>query len=184
MTDHCAIDRDQAAIEAELAKKTPEAFENALRIYKEGGNSKSYAQVTLTTPLSTFIGAGTAILGRNAEGNEVAGKAYEDYQAGTSVIKVQYATTDIQQTYVGCQVGALTEADRNLSGCFVDQGDLTIDGQEYSYTYIPESDNLNGRTIAGFSIEARDKMRVGCKGCPYEDFLYFYNYYGTICVDE
>mmetsp|Transcript_20680 Transcript_20680/g.43807 ORF Transcript_20680/g.43807 Transcript_20680/m.43807 type:complete len:555 (+) Transcript_20680:69-1733(+) len=179
VTDHCAIDRDQAAIEAELAKKTPEAFENALRIYNEGGNSKSYAQVTLTTPLSTFIGAGTAILGRNAEGNEVAGKAYEDYQAGTSVIKVQYATTDIQEAYVQCQVGALTEADRNLSGCFAEQGDLTIDGKEYSYTYIPSNDNLNGRTIAGFSTGARDKMRVGCKGCPYEDFLYFYDYYGS-----
>eukprot|EP00569_Conticribra_weissflogii_P017868 CAMPEP_0171447174 /NCGR_PEP_ID=MMETSP0881-20121228/38960_1 /TAXON_ID=67004 /ORGANISM="Thalassiosira weissflogii, Strain CCMP1336" /LENGTH=496 /DNA_ID=CAMNT_0011971581 /DNA_START=163 /DNA_END=1648 /DNA_ORIENTATION=+ len=217
VTDHCAIDRDQAALEAELAKKTPEAFENALRIYKEGGNSKSYAQVTLTTPLSTFIGAGTVILGRNSEGNEVAGKAYEDYQAGTSVIKIQYATTDIQETYVECQVGALAEADRNLSGCFVDQGDLTIDGQEFSYTYVPKSDNLNGRTIAGFSTEARDKilvratlatnpssyiyvpksdnlngrtiagfsteardkMRVGCKGCPYQDFMYFYDYYGS-----
>eukprot|EP00569_Conticribra_weissflogii_P009444 CAMPEP_0171358864 /NCGR_PEP_ID=MMETSP0879-20121228/261_1 /TAXON_ID=67004 /ORGANISM="Thalassiosira weissflogii, Strain CCMP1336" /LENGTH=553 /DNA_ID=CAMNT_0011864979 /DNA_START=241 /DNA_END=1902 /DNA_ORIENTATION=- len=179
VTDHCAIDRDQAALEAELAKKTPEAFENALRIYKEGGNSKSYAQVTLTTPLSTFIGAGTVILGRNAEGNEVAGKAYEDYQAGTSVIKIQYATTDIQETYVECQVGALAEADRNLSGCFVDQGDLTIDGQEFSYIYVPKSDNLNGRTIAGFSTEARDKMRVGCKGCPYQDFMYFYDYYGS-----
>jgi len=179
VTDHCAIDLDQAAIEAELAKKTPEAFQTALRIYQEGGYSKSYAQITLISPLTTFVGTGTTIIGRNADGNEVAGKAYEDYQSGTSVIKVQYATTDIQATYVECQVGGLPEGSRNLVGCFDESGVLTINDKEYSYSYMPETDNLNGRTIAGFSTGAQSKMRVGCTGCPYTDFTYFYNYYGS-----
>lgn len=166
-------------MEAELGRLTPEAFENALKIYKEGGNSKSYAQVTLTAPLANSIGNGAAVIGKNAEGNEVAGQAYEDYAAGVSVIKVQYSTTDIQDSYVECQVGGLV-SDTNLSGCFVNKGDLTIDGNEYSYTYIPASDNNNGRTISGFSTGAAEKMRVGCKGCPYQDFTYFYDYYGEI----
>eukprot|EP00804_Cyclotella_cryptica_P013469 CCRYP_005189-RB/>CCRYP_005189-RB protein AED:0.02 eAED:0.02 QI:1281/1/1/1/1/1/2/160/359 len=38
---------------------------------------------------------------------------------------------------------------------------------------------MNGRTISGFSTDAEAKMRNGCKGCPYEDFMYFYDYYGT-----
>lgn len=180
VTDHCAIDLDQAAIESQLLLKTPESFENARRIYNEGGNSKSYAEVTLTTPLGTSISQGDSIMGKNTDGNEVSGKAYEDYVEGTVKIKVQYTTSDLQSSYMECQVGGLVET--NLKGCFAgDTGDLTIGGTEYAYTYNPAADNNAGRTIAGFSEgdNARDKMRVGCKGCPYPDFQYFYDYYGT-----
>ena len=171
MTDHCAIDRDQAAIEAQLAIGTNESFENALKIYKEGGNSKSYALVTLSPALTASIEKGASIMGKNANGNEVSGKAYEAYSDGTSVIKVQYTTTDIQANYVGCQVGGLISTDINKNGCFTENGTLTIDGTEYSYTYDPNTDNNNGRTISGFSTEAREKLRVGCKGRIGEDFM-------------
>lgn len=179
VTDHCAIDLDQQAIEAQLALKTPEAFENAQRIYKEGGNSKSYAQVTLTTPLTAALQKGDSVMGRNTQGNEVAGKAYGDYDAGVSVIKVQYTTTDIQESYVECQVGGMTSDSHNTKGCLVGPtGDLKVGNKDYSYTYEVATDNNNGRTISGFSTGARDKMRIGCKGCPYTDFQYFYDYYG------
>mmetsp|Transcript_17593 Transcript_17593/g.31030 ORF Transcript_17593/g.31030 Transcript_17593/m.31030 type:complete len:551 (-) Transcript_17593:84-1736(-) len=179
VTDHCAIDLDQKAMEAQISLKTPESFENARRIYNEGGNSKSYAMLTLTVPLKTAIKKGDLIVGKNQEGNEVAGKAYANYDMSTSTIKVQYMTTDLQDSYVQCQVGALVET--NTKGCFVgEMGDLKIDGAEYAYTYNAAEDNRGGRTIAGFSEDdnAKDKMRVGCKGCPYEDFQYFYDYYG------
>ena len=180
VTDHCAIDRDQQAIEAQLALKTPESFENAQRIYKEGGHSKSYAQITLTGDgIASDLKKDDPVMGRNAEGNEVSGKAYEDHNAGSKVLKIAYSTTDIQSSYVGCQVGGLQDSDSNQKGCFKDSGDLTIGGQEYPYTYVPAQDNNNGRTIQGFSTGARDKMRVGCKGCPYDDFSYFYDYYGA-----
>ena len=41
VTDHCAVDLDQLAIETQLAKQTDESFEAARKIYNEGGNSKS-----------------------------------------------------------------------------------------------------------------------------------------------
>ena len=101
----------------------------------------------------------------------MAGKAYGNYDAGVSVIKVQYTTTDIQESYVECQVGGMTSDSHNTKGCLVGPtGDLKVGNQDYSYTYEVVTDNNNGRTISGFSTGARDKMRVGCKGCPYTDF--------------
>eukprot|EP00980_Cylindrotheca_fusiformis_P025157 scaffold13207_cov143-Cylindrotheca_fusiformis.AAC.10 len=177
VTDHCSIDLDQKAIEDQLADGTNDSFEKALEIYNNGGHSKSYAQVTLTPNLTKNLSKGTEIMGKNADGVEVRGKAYDDYSAGDKVIKIQYATTDIQDSYVGCQVGALV--DINTEDCFAENGEFTIDGTQYTYIYDPLLDNSNGRTIAGFSTSAKDKMRVGCPGCPFTDFEYFYEYYGT-----
>jgi len=177
VTDHCAIDLDQAAIESQLSLKTPESFENARNIYNKGGNSKSYALITVANGLTSAVNKGDPILGKNAEGLEIRGKAYQDYVQGATQIKVQYATTDIQENYVECQVGALVET--TMVGCFVDSGAITIGSDTMSYTYTPADENKNGRTIAGFSTGARDKMRLTCKGCPYTDFKYFYDYYGT-----
>lgn len=177
MTDHCAIDLDQSALEEQLAKGTNDSFQNALRIYREGGNSKSYAQITLTPALSSDLAKGTTIMGINAAGVEVAGKSYDTYGSGEQVIKIQYSTTDIQADYVGCQVGALVTG-INTEGCFAATGDMTIGGSLYSYIYDPLVDNNNGRTIAGFSTEAGSKMLDDCPGCPYTDFSYFFKYYG------
>ena len=44
-----------------------------------------------------------------------------------------------------CQVGGLVVP--NLKGCFEQDGTLNIGGQEYAYTYTPESDNKNDRTM-------------------------------------
>ena len=178
MTDHCAIDRDQAEIETLLAKKTNEAFSSAKAIYNNGGNSKSYARVTLTPALAGPLAKGTRITGRSTDGIEIAGMAYNSYDAGTKEIFVQYATTIIQSSYVGCQVGSLVES-INTEGCFAAEGDFDISGTQYAYVYNMGADNKNGRTIAGFSTEAGDKMGLNCPGCPYTDFAYFEKYYGA-----
>eukprot|EP00571_Detonula_confervacea_P007250 CAMPEP_0172330940 /NCGR_PEP_ID=MMETSP1058-20130122/61665_1 /TAXON_ID=83371 /ORGANISM="Detonula confervacea, Strain CCMP 353" /LENGTH=539 /DNA_ID=CAMNT_0013048177 /DNA_START=105 /DNA_END=1724 /DNA_ORIENTATION=- len=177
VTDHCAIDLDQAAIERQLGLSTNESFLNAAQIYNNGGNSKSYAQVTLTEGLASNINKGDVISGKNADGNEISGKSYDDYESATKNIKVLYETTDVQASYVECQVGSLKET--NVKGCFTADGDLTIGGTQHAYTYTPATDNKNDRTIAGFSTGAAAKMLNGCPGCPYTDFKYFNDYYGT-----
>lgn len=176
VTDHCAIDRDQAAIETLLAVATNESFDNARKIYNNGGNSKSYAALTLTEGLTSDVKKSQKIRGKDADGQEVSGKAYQDYDSGTQNIKVLYETTDIQSSYVQCQVGALQET--NMRGCLTLDGTVEIAGTEHAYTYDPATENKNGRTIAGFSTGAESKMLTGCPGCPYTDFKYFHDYYG------
>jgi len=116
-------------------------------------------------------------LGRNAAGTQVNGKAGADYEAGLQQIKVYYATTDLQESYVTCRVGALV--DTMTDGCFEPDGVLTIGDTEQAYVYDVATDNRNARTIAGFSTGAEKKMKTDCKGCPYSDYEDFYNYYGT-----
>ena len=160
---------------------TEESFANAKTIYEEGGHSKSYASVTLATPLSSGVSKSTPISGKTEDGAMVSGKAYADYSAGDSVIRVQYQTSDIQDSHVGCQVGALSLPGVNeaiTDGCLADTGTITIGGAEYDYSYDKTTDNDNGRTIQGFSIGAQKKMFDGCKGCPYDAYVDFYNYYG------
>ena len=83
-------------MESQLALQTEEAFNTAKEIYLQGGHSKSYAEVNLGTPLAGGIGKGTKIHGKNDNGKQIVGKAYEDYAAGSTTIKVQYQTTDDQ----------------------------------------------------------------------------------------
>jgi len=176
VTDHCAIDLDQKAIEDQLLLKTPEAFANAKKIYNNGGNSKSYAIVTVEAGLSDNVSKGDQILGKNAEGGEVSGKAYAAASAGDKTIMVQYTTSDKQASYVECQVGSLMEP--NMKGCLAATGTITIDGKAQTYEYDPATQNNNGRTIAKFSTGAKELMLDCAKGCPYNDYKAFYDYYG------
>ena len=80
------------------------------------------------------------------EKGAVSGKAYQDYDRGTTgEIKVLYSTTDLQASYVDCQVGALTEP--NMSGCFAADGVVKIDDVEHAYSYDPVLNNSNDRTM-------------------------------------
>ena len=169
-------------MESQLALRTEESFDVAKKIYQEGGNSKSYAQIVLQTPLAGSIGKGAKIHGKNDEGKTITAKALDDYSSGATQIRAQYDTTDDQDQYVQCQVGALPEAKSNLEntvGCFTASGNLKIDGTQYPYSYNPLVDNNNERTISGFSTGAMKKMYSECPGCPYVDYEYYYNYYGA-----
>jgi len=176
VTDHNAIDLDQAAMEEQLALATTESYANALKIYSEGAYSKSVAEVTLSTPLTANVPKGTVIMGVNTDGNQVAGKAYEDNAAGATTLAVQYQTSDSQKNYVGCQVGAAVNP--NTAGCFAATGNLSIDGTSVAYTYNIASNNVSKRSMAGFSTSAQKKM-YECDNCPYKLYQKFYNYYGA-----
>lgn len=49
---------------------------------------------------------------------------------------------------------------------------------DVAYSYNVASDNLNGRTIQGFSTDAKAKM-YECEFCPYKTYEKFYDYYGA-----
>jgi len=176
VTDHNAIDLDQADMEDQLSIGSDVSFEKARRIYADGGHSKSVAVVKLTTPLTRGLSKYTAVSGQNANGVAVYGKLYENYPNGVSQIEIQYKTIDQQKSYVGCQVGGLPRP--NLEGCLTASGTLTIDGGDVvNYTYEPASENINKRTLRKFSTTAEEKM-FRCDNCPYDTFKKFREYYG------
>jgi len=176
VTDHNAIDLDQEAMEVQLSLGNEDAYAQALRIYTEGAYSKSVAEVTLNEPLPVDVEKGTIIFGVGADGNQVAGKAYEDNAAGATSLIIQYRTSDSQKDYVNCQVGASTTP--NTEGCFAASGTVLIDDKhEVGYTYEPLVNNVAKRTIQGFSTAAQKKM-AECANCPYEMYKKFYDFYG------
>lgn len=176
VTDHNAIDLDQAAMEEQLALGTAESYTNALKIYSDGAFSKSVAEVTLSSALTANVPKGTPIMGKNAAGNQVAGKAYEDNAAGATSIAVQYQTSDSQINYVGCQVGAAVSP--VTDGCFAATGSFDIDGTSVDYSYNIATNNVAKRSMAGFSTAAQKKM-YECDNCPYSMYNKFYEYYGV-----
>merc|ERR1711933_656645 len=169
-------DLDQEAMEQQLSLANEDAYKAALKIYEEGAYSKSVAEVTLTAPLPIDVEKGTSIMGVGSDGNQVAGKAYEDNAAGATSIIIQYKTSDAQKNYVNCQVGASTTP--NFEGCLAATGTVTIDGKtDVQYTYDPAINNVAKRTIQGFSTSAQKKM-AECANCPYAMYDKFYKYYG------
>ena len=104
MDDHARIDLDQQAIELALAIRTSTSFDNAQTIYEEGGHSKSYARLQLSSPLPTKVKKGSAIRGKTADGTTIKAKAYETAEEGDAIIEVQYPT---DEGSLPCFVGAL-----------------------------------------------------------------------------
>lgn len=178
VTDHCAIDLDQRAIETELDKQTNDSFALATRIYNDGAYSKLYAKITLSSRHLKMVHKGAEIIGKDASGQVVHGVAFSTYSAGNQVIRFQYATSDQQASYDKCQVGALG-ANGNVAGCLAATGEVTIGSETIGYTYSVNEDNKYGRTIAGFSTQAGAEMRTCDAGCPHTDFTYFSDYYGV-----
>ena len=145
MPDYCAIDKDLYVIQEQLAYQTEEGLEAARLVYTEGGNSKSYAEVTLTSATTADIAEGDAISGVDDAGSAVSGTAYADYPAGTTTLWVLYDVPEIQADNVKCKVGALPEP--ILDGCLAAEGTLTVGDVEYAYAYDPATDNNNGRSL-------------------------------------
>merc|ERR1719181_2454459 len=193
VTDHAAIDQDQDAMESYL--KLPN-FEAAKNIYKLGGFSKSYAELTVpATPRA--ISKGAPMYATSRSGGAVAGKAYDNYAAGVKTIKFQYKTGDSQDTYSNCKAGGLLGAlmdpvatysysGADTSGCVDETKTVLVtfdsDGgrtvlKDVGATAIKHK---NGRTLAGFSTGAGKKMlESGNKKRDYDDFMKFKTYYGV-----
>ncbi|KAL3924319.1 MAG: hypothetical protein SGILL_001118 [Bacillariaceae sp.] len=177
VTDHNAIDLDQQLMQSQLALGTPQSYQTAQNIYEQGAHSKSVATVTLNSGLINAVTKGSSVTGTTASGQQVLGKSSSDYPVGATSIDIQYNTIDIQSAYVGCQVGASPTP--NTDGCFAPSGNLNIEGEgSFTYTYDPLTDNNNGRTIQGFSTQAKAKMH-DCPNCPYVGYEKFYQYYGV-----
>jgi len=173
VTDHSAIDLDQMELQNELGKKNDAGFQNALQIYTNGAHSKSVAEITLTTALATELPKGSLVTGPTVNGKTTTGKLYEAASANTNSIKVQYTTSDDRMAHVGCQVGA--SVDPAYDGCFANSGELTVGStvnQMLPYSYDYTKNNVNKRTLQGFSTAAGKKM------AGYVDYEKFRKYYG------
>mmetsp|Transcript_11587 Transcript_11587/g.16401 ORF Transcript_11587/g.16401 Transcript_11587/m.16401 type:complete len:551 (+) Transcript_11587:37-1689(+) len=181
--DHSQIDKDLKEAMLQLDRGNTEGFSLAYKFYKDGAFSKSYAILDLKTPLDNDVGKGTLITGKNSDGDDITGFVYADAEATSAVLKVQYNAFEETSPY-NCFVGTLSEIGQEiLTGCFASTGTINIGSGTIvvsrEYEYVPSTDNKNGRTIAGFSTSAEEKMLSGCKGCPYKDFSEYYNYYGV-----
>ena len=160
-----AIDLDQKVIEAQIGAGTNGSFENAKAVYEQGGHSKSHAKLTLVNGASATFTDKTEFTGKDTLGNDVIGKVYKASSTPNGQLWLQYKTSDIQSTYVGCRVGALAQTgDAVTEGCFAESGTVSDGTNTYQYTYNIESDNDNGRTIKGFSTAVQGKMIEGCPG--------------------
>lgn len=175
VTDHNAIDLDQSEMEDQLAIGSEVSFEKARRIYENGGHSKSVAVVKLTSPLPKQMEKFTPVSGQSADGLSIYGKLFDTYPNGATSIEIQYQTTDQQKSYVGCQVGGLPTP--RMQGCFSASGTLSIDGTSVNYSYDPNTQNVNKRTLQNFSTSAEAKM-YRCDNCPHDTFRKFREYYG------
>lgn len=179
VTDHNAIDLDQKIIVEQVSKLTESSFALAKKVYAEGGHSKSYAKLTITNGVTPNYPDGTLLSGVDNENQEVVGKVYKSSSTPAGQIWIQYQTTDVQSSYVGCQVGALAATgDHNTSGCLKPTGSLTGSGTTIEYSHDNLQDTKNGRTIRGFSTAVESKM-LTCAKCPYDDAGYFNKYYGV-----
>jgi len=181
VTDHNAIDLDQAVIESLVGSTTQDGFDAAKMVYEQGGHSKSYAKLNMSTmPPSASINDGDKWVGKNSAGATIVGKIYKSADTiGNNMIYLQYQTSDVQSDYMNCKVGGLPVDKIVTDGCFANSGSIKKDGQttEYSYSYSSDTDNENGRTIKGFSTSVEKKM-ISCANCPYKDAAMFKAYYG------
>jgi hypothetical protein len=183
VVDHNALDRDQKAMEMAMSNGflTGNDFDLAKQIYEEGGNSKSYALVTVANPIGVALTKGQIVTVKDASGTDVTtAKIYSDAEASATTFKVQYPTFDVQSSYVNCRVGALPNDAANQAG-MSNFGSFTTGCWSSGYQFVTADNevltstalvNKNGRTLQGFSLQAEAKM------WRYQDFQAFKAYYG------
>jgi len=178
VTDHNAIDQDQKAMEAALGN-TVVGYNAANMVYTQGGFSKSYATFKLGSGLTTAVAKQDPVRGVNANDEAISGFVYADASIDATEIKVGYSTSEDQATYMNCKVGGLGSS-KVITGCFKVGTNIVIDanGTDLNLAVTGSIVNSNGRTIQGFSTGAEAKMYSACPGCPYKDFLMYYEYYG------
>ena len=165
----------------QLAVGTTQSYNKALDIYSRGAFSDSIAVLTLGAPTTSDLSVSTEVIGfATGMVDEVKGTLLDNYPTGTKIIRVKYHVNQVQSNFVGCQVGA--NPDPKTVGCFAESGELVVSGYSgnLNYTYDILSDNVNGRTIKGFSTQARQKMYL-CDNCPYVDYMKVSDY-SAVCT--
>ncbi|CAB9514269.1 expressed unknown protein [Seminavis robusta] len=178
VTDDAAIDLDQHALDVQMSLGTDQSREAAYKIYTQGAFSKSYALLSLQSPLPISLAKGTTLLGHTTNGKEVLGQLLEETPPGSTTLKFRYHPSPIQDTWTNCHVGG--NPTPNTEGCLVGLGQIEIDELgSFDYEYEILEDNYNARTIQSFSTKAKEKMYDCNEGCPYSVYKKFYNYYGV-----
>ena len=188
VTQHNAVDMDQAAMQTAIAVKTAAGFAAGESIYRNGGHSKSYAEFTIPAAVNA-IAADTAVSGFALDGvTALTGTVKSSVAVSGTILKVVYFSSETQSRVPSCAAGGLPATSHIISqtGCFHATGPLSIAAQTgiAAHTinpdsYDPVTDTKAGRTLRGFSTGAGSKMRTGCPGCPYTDFIKAYEYYGV-----
>jgi hypothetical protein len=123
VTDHAAIDLDQAELERLLSDDRK--FDAAKAIYEKGGHSQPIARLKLTNPGPAPDGpipARTIVLGNNTHGETIQGRLVEDvtWAAADDVVflHVEYEGNHDQESPLNCQVGGLVVDDSGShEGC-------------------------------------------------------------------
>lgn len=158
--DMANIALDLKALHNQVSRKTDKGIEDAMKIYKQGGYSHSYASITLNQPLEADVNKGTVIVGMGTGLMEVRGHTEKHYNKGDTDIEIFY-----DQDGARCHVGGLPPDVRETEGCFDSKGVFKIGDfeKEYHYEYFVLDDNKNERTIHSLSHDAGLHMR------PHED---------------
>lgn len=95
-----------------------EAWSEAHHIYKDGAYSKNFAILTLLKPLEKAVPVDTKVTGESESGGDANGRTLAPAAVNGTSLQVQYHVTNIQDSYVDCQVGALWRThEANLEGC-------------------------------------------------------------------
>jgi hypothetical protein len=104
-------------METLLAGKTQGAFDQAQLVYEDGGNSKSFAVLSIPGGLPRDVLLGTQLSGRRVDGVIVVGTANDNYSAGDLALEFLYPISDDQEDHLDCRVGGLPENEILERGC-------------------------------------------------------------------
>mmetsp|Transcript_1533 Transcript_1533/g.2332 ORF Transcript_1533/g.2332 Transcript_1533/m.2332 type:complete len:556 (+) Transcript_1533:79-1746(+) len=173
------IDKDLEEIKISFSTAGDDGFAEATKLYVEGANDSgvSVAHLTLPTPLSRAIPIDSELEGESLSGENITGRIYGNGgSAGDKHIKFQYGTTD---NSLKCQLSNNFNEDDTTAGCLKRRGSLIVQKRNIEYSYDPFTDNDKGVTLQSFSAAA-DRHFNDCKMCPYDDYLKFRKYYGSI----
>ncbi len=127
---------------------------------------------------TSFIPAGTRVVGTSTNGVLINGSIMNNIEIGETNFRIRYETSDVQATWSSCHVGALVLTGfEETDGCFVGEGTLVVEQKgSFPYTYNVLNDNKNALTLQMLSTNAESEMLL-CQGCPHRTFEKFFNYY-------
>lgn len=159
-------------------------IDQAMKIYKDGGNTRSYAVLTLEMELTHDLDINSIVYAssNNASSDITAGRVFGTVmyhvKKGSREISVLYEVDNEQNKDMKCRVGAKVHP--MLDGCFPTNGIITLEELKIQlpYIYNPKIDNKNDRSLQTFSTKAISKMKP-CTSCEYWFYFdQFFQFYG------